>query len=352
MSQVSILTSVYNKAPWLSRFFDSIINQTFEDFELIVVNNGSTDNSVEIIKEYKIKDSRIKVIDVKDNRGPAGGIQTAINNVNSPYFTVLDADDYIDNNYISQLYQAIVNYNADVAMCINDIVLANGSIKHKPWPKEKLYIIDGANAKYLPCQLLDELSDEYFGFHMPEIGAEWCKLYKTDLIKSNNIRYEDDLWKWVDWVFNLNVMMKVKKMVYLSTTVYHFCQTDNSATRSSKYNNKHVDFLLKAVERISDYIEGKDIPNICQSSSRFYYNRLREIVNYNITFLSSGASKQDLNRALERFNNLRASQVLYKNERLFTVRQKIFLFLTKHNNASIIIFVKKMRKIFSKLFLK
>lgn len=71
--KVSILTSVYNKGPWLSRWFDCVCNQTFRDLEIVVVDNASTDNSPQIIEEYAQKDSRIKVITLKENIGPSGG---------------------------------------------------------------------------------------------------------------------------------------------------------------------------------------------------------------------------------------------------------------------------------------
>ena len=105
MSKVAIVTSVYNKAPWLDRCFNSFVNQTFSDLEFIVINNGSTDESATIIDKFSKQDPRFKVITLKDNIGPSGAYALGIEKVNTEYFALCDSDDYIPNNYIEVLFE-------------------------------------------------------------------------------------------------------------------------------------------------------------------------------------------------------------------------------------------------------
>lgn len=300
--KVSIVSSVYNKATWLDRFFKSIINQTYKNIEYVIVNNASTDNSGEIINRYAKIDSRIKVITVEINNGPSSGYGIGLDNVTGFYFTLIDSDDYIDPDYIEKLVEAIDANNADMSMCVNDLVWDNGKTKHKKWPQEPLNIIEGESIKMLPCQLLDELNDKYLGFHMPEIGAVWNKLYKTSIIRDNGINFTPGLFIWCDFIFNLEVVKKIKKVAYINTTCYHFSQSDTgSVTRASSYTPLNNQRVLNALKYIENECIDIMTPNLECALNVFRFNRIREMISYNLNHLGNPLSRQemkDLNRII------------------------------------------------------
>lgn len=293
--KVSIVSSVYNKAPWLDRFFKGLLSQTYKNIEYVIVNNASSDNSKSIIEKYAALDDRIIVIDVKENNGPASGYGLGVNNVTGEYFTIVDSDDIIDNDYIEKLVEAIESNDADMSMCVNDLVWDNGKTMHKAWPLNPLNIIDGALIKRLPCQLLNELSNEYFGFHMPELGAIWNKLYKTSVIKDNKINLIPGLYIWCDFVFNLRIVKHVKKVAYITTTCYHFSQSDTgSVTRSNTYNPNKNQQILDALSYIEEECKSIMNPELEKALNVFRYYRIRDMIRYNISHKGNPLSKREI----------------------------------------------------------
>lgn len=275
--KVSILTSVYNKAPWLERWFNAVESQTYQNLEIVVVDNASTDESGEIIDRHASKDERIKVIRVDVNRGPSGGYNLALKNATGKWFTFIDSDDTVDDSYIEVLLNAAIKYKADVAMCLNDIVYPDGKTIHKPWPREGEYLIKDNDL--LRCQLLDELSSSYFGYNMPEAGAVWIKLARTDIALDNRIYFNENLWTWTDFDFWLRYFSHINSLIYTTGTKYHFFQSYNSVTRENNYNKEFVRRILLAIDAIDHDV--KDNHDILQEAANaFIANRFLECINY------------------------------------------------------------------------
>lgn len=330
--KVSILTSVYNKGPWLSRWFDSVCNQTFRDIEIVVVDNASTDNSSQIIEEYAQKDSRIKVVTLKENIGPSGGYNTALDNATGEYLTLADADDYMDSDYIEKLYSAIIEENADLSVCVNDLVFPSSPSIHKEWPKEPMNIIQGEKIKYLPCQLLDELNDSYFGFHMPELGAMWIKMYKTSIIRKKNIHFKNNLWIWCDFDFNLQYILCIHKVVYINTTVYHFYQSENSVTRGINYNPMHPRRIILAIESICFRLGEIQDERLTNAALKFYFLRMKDVLNYLKTNKSS-IDDVEYHKVVDLLYNSEPIKKLFAAKNLPTLkcRERLFLNFAKAN---------------------
>ncbi len=116
MPKVSIVVPIYNAGNRLNKCLKSILNQTFKDFELILVNDGSTDNSLSICEKYKYKDERIRVID-KQNEGSIKTRNRGVEESNSPYIAFVDADDWIDKCMIETLYNETILSDTDITVC-------------------------------------------------------------------------------------------------------------------------------------------------------------------------------------------------------------------------------------------
>lgn len=301
MDLISIVTSVYNKADCLERFFDAVKSQSYANLEIVAVNNGSTDESPSILRAHALQDSRIRIIDIADNNGPASGYARGIEAVSGDCFCLVDADDDFNADYIEKLHAALVAHEADVAMCVNDIVWEDGRRYHKPWPEQDVRVIEGEEACRLPLQLLDELNRKYFGCPMPEIGAMWCKMYRTSLIRDHHLNLEDGLWVWCDFVFHLQVMQQVKKMVYIKTTCYHNRMSEDSVTRPKSFQENSVIRILQGTDRIHEVCLGMRVPGLEEASNRFYFNRIREIANIYYAACSSGVlTRKQLDERMDR----------------------------------------------------
>lgn len=278
--KISIVLPVYNKGLFLRKCIDSILCQTYNNVEIVAVDNGSTDNSLQILQEYASKDDRIKLIALNPGRGLPNGHNVGLDNITGDYFTIIDADDYIDADYIEKLYKPIEKYGSkiDMVLGVNDIVYEDGRRKYKPRPELKNILIEGKDIDKLPSQLLDELNTQYYGFPMPELGAEWIKLVKSSIIKEKNIRYNPELHIWVDWIFNLEILKYVKSFVYTTEPEYHFFQSYNSVSREICFNKERIIKILKAIEAAYDMV--LSFPNyktILNAFGIFYSQRIKNV---------------------------------------------------------------------------
>ena len=187
MPKVSVIIPVYNVEKYLRQCLDSVVNQTLKDIEIICVNDGSTDNSLEILEEYASKDSRIKII-TQENKGLAPARNTGIENTKGEYIFFLDSDDYLTKiEIIENLYQKALQTNADVIFSKskvvtegNDLRISNKSQSMDNWLNvdiPEILQITFDNFKkyinYIPC-------------------VAWGKLYKSNFIKLNNIKFIDN----------------------------------------------------------------------------------------------------------------------------------------------------------------
>ena len=158
MAKVSMGVPVYNVAEYLPQCLDSILNQTFQDFEVILVDDGSTDNSFKICQEYVAKDSRFRLIHQK-NKGLAGARNTIIKNVKTEYIAWVDSDDWIEENYLKLLVDTQEKTDADMV-----------TMGHKVYQDGTVYIANYA---------------ERFGEHQNSEGAIPAEYMIEDLIRFN-----------------------------------------------------------------------------------------------------------------------------------------------------------------------
>ena len=113
--KISVVLPVYNVANYLRKCLDSLINQTFEDFEVICVNDGSTDLSLGILEGYALSDSRFKIISQK-NQGLSGARNTGIQHIQGEYVLFVDSDDWLEDNALEELYNHVKGFNSDITM--------------------------------------------------------------------------------------------------------------------------------------------------------------------------------------------------------------------------------------------
>lgn len=138
MPKVSVVVPFYNTEKYLEKCLDSLVNQTLKELEIILVNDGSTDSSLEIAKNYQQKDSRIKIVEqehLKQGAARNSGMKVAA----GEYIGFVDSDDWVDLDYFEKLYNTAKQYNADIALATN-VRIGNGKTKYRlKLTEEKLY---------------------------------------------------------------------------------------------------------------------------------------------------------------------------------------------------------------------
>lgn len=236
MAKYSIIIPVYNAANFISRCLDSAINQNFDDYEIIIVNDGSTDNSESIINSYK--NNKIKYFH-KKNGGVSDARNYGISKVSSEYFLFLDADDYIETNLLSSVNK-VINKDIDV-LSFNMTIVSNDAIMITKKPV--FNSLDG-EAAILEFINKNELFDTPCGY-----------VYKTSYFKKNNFVYQVNR---VHEDFGLTplIILNANNVKSIEKSLYYYIKNDNSITMSVANTKKrawdmlfHFDFLFDSIKK-------------------------------------------------------------------------------------------------------
>ena len=247
MAKISVIIPIYNSEKYLKKCLDSVVNQTFHDKEIICVNDGSTDSSLEILKQY----SNIKIIS-QENKGLSEARNTGIKAAQGEYIGFVDSDDWVDLNFYEKLYNSITKNDADIACA----TIKRRKNKYRVMYKEEKVYTD-LEEKIRICGLLDS-------------SYVWNKLYKAQLIKQNlftpNVYFEDMIW-------TPNVIKQSEKLVTVPNTIYYYRANINSIVKKCPSKKKQCDFYnaKKYVVRFFDENHIKLSENERYITKRKYY---------------------------------------------------------------------------------
>lgn len=213
---VSIIIPVYNTSKYLRQTLDSVLRQTFRDWELIIVDDGSTDDSGSICDEYAGKDQRIKVIH-KPNGGVSSARNVGIRAAKGKYITFIDGDDFVESDFLAKMHDGMESHQADIVCCRVVFDSFRGSWRQEAHDSS-VYDRKGA--------IVQMLRPGTFR------GWPWDKLYRKDIIAGRGILFDESLKYCEDEVFVLQYLLCIDKCVYLPDALYHYVQNENSANNS------------------------------------------------------------------------------------------------------------------------
>lgn len=234
MTDISIIVPVYNAEKYLKKCLDSLVNQTKKELEFILINDGSTDKSEEIIKTYK--DKRIKYFKNK-NQGIGKTRNFGIEKATGKYIMFLDSDDYFSNDACEILYKTAEKEKADL------IVFDYYRVEKENLNEVKIESFNATNIKDDPNLLL-------------KINLGPCnKIYKSDLIKNNDIKFEENL-KYEDTLFVVKAIYKAKKIIKLNKCLHYYIIHEKSETT---VRDKKVFDILKIVDKIRTYLKNDEL---------------------------------------------------------------------------------------------
>lgn len=224
---ISIIVPVYNSEKTLKRCIESLIKQSYKNIEIIIVIDGSTDNSEHIAAKYAEDDLRIKLI-VKDNEGVSEARNTGIKNSKGDYILFIDSDDYIENNMCEKLLDAVEKHSAQMAVCgYHHLFMGNDILK-----------CPNAGA----CSL-DEFSDEFLWLYGAGfLNMPWNKLFKRELIEEY---FDKSLSLGEDLLFNIAYMKNIERIAVLSDPLYYYIQNNSQDTLSTKKRSDKYDIAVK-----------------------------------------------------------------------------------------------------------
>ena len=229
---ISIIVPVYNIELYIERCIRSILDQTYEQFELILVDDGSTDDSGKICDYYMQKDKRCRVIH-QDNRGPSEARNTGLKECspNCRYVTFIDGDDFVHPLYLESLLKAITSEDIDIAMCLLRYSLSQ---EISPDPVDTNFCIEDISQELLFAGNFGRKNYGNRYLRIIPLMVVWGKLYKRDLVI--NERFKRILVEDVE--FNTRIYLKVKRAVLINQYLYYYLRRPNSLTSTSSSHTR------------------------------------------------------------------------------------------------------------------
>lgn len=217
---VSIIVPIYNSEATLHRCLDSVLKQTYKDYELFLVDDGSTDGSGKICDEYAAMDSRIRVIH-KENSGVSNSRNLAIDRARGRYLQFLDSDDWLSPEATSMLVDMAVKYDCDLV--VSDFYrVIDDRLSHKGDIPEDGLITREDYADYM----LEKPADFYY-------GVLWNKLFRRELVEEHHLRMNPEISWCEDFMFNLDYIRYTKWIYVLRAPIYYYVKTKHSLSSAS-----------------------------------------------------------------------------------------------------------------------
>lgn len=351
MNKLSIIISIYNCEKYLEKCINSILFQTFKDFELILVDDGSTDNSRKICDLFADKDKRIKVLH-KKNQGVSIARNEGINIASGEYITFVDADDWIELEAYENLIDEIEKSNADLIIynfnkCINEKNIKNLFLENDVVLKNKedIHLLQ---AKLLATNMKNI---EIFNKKVIGLGFPWNKIYKREIIKKYNLKFEikNKGTIFEDVLFNYKYLEYVKVVKITNKSLYNYRIISNSASRKYtdnifeinnilfkellKYENLHTHdkyyYNSLYIRIINNFFFATKVYLCNKDNKDLYFKRFKKLKNY----LKSDIYNKAFNKVDSKYCNLKI--------KLFKILIKFRLYFLIYNCIYMMNYVKK-----------
>jgi len=216
---VSVIVPIYNREKYIARCIESILRQTYKDFELILVDDGSKDGSLVICEEYARKDGRIVVLH-KENGGVSSARNLGLDNARGEWICFVDSDDYVTEHYIQSLTDLIGKYGSEPTLYVSGIMFIGkraGQMYYKK-PYQIMY-----NSLYI--------IDEKLKIERVTTGTDVSKLYNREIIKQHNIKFPEGLIYSEDQVFIYRYLLYVSRIATVSEYDYIYEFSESSVSK-------------------------------------------------------------------------------------------------------------------------
>ncbi|SHF22096.1 glycosyltransferase family 2 protein [Alkalibacter saccharofermentans] len=253
---VTIIVPVYNVEEYLNKCIESIVNQSYKEIEIILVDDGSKDNSGSICDEWEKKDSRITVIH-KKNGGLSSARNAGLNQSNGQYICFIDSDDWVEPDFIEVLFKHMVEHNADISQCgfVEDLEGMEGT----PYRSENYLVFTGKNA----------IKNLYDRKTYLNTVVMWNKLFKKKNFQS--LRFDEGIVH-EDEALIHEVLYNADKVVVNESKLHHYLTRPNSIM-NSKFNLKRLDIIYAYEKRLS-YLKNKKEYELADMTMRMYFRVL------------------------------------------------------------------------------
>lgn len=332
--KISIIVPVYNVENYIKRCLDSLVNQTFKDIEIIIVNDKTPDNSMDICYEYARNDSRIKIFNKQINEGLGITRNFGIEKSQGEYISFVDSDDYVSLNMCEKLYNTAKNCNADVVYGGIYYDDSNGNIKAKKYTDD-VRIIRDRDVKQLLLDLIATKPKEKDDTIM-EVSV-WKAIFKREIFVNQNIRFVSErVFISEDVIFNIDYLSKCNCIAVIPDCIYYYSVNPKSLSKVFRTDRfkKVKELYYEIVSKLDDLYDKNDYQ---ERTDRFLIARARTNAKKIIKHKNIIGKKESREALKEICNDNELCKILNKYP-IFSLPKKYALIalLMKHKNYSIL----------------
>lgn len=339
---ISIIIPVYNAENYINKCLDSILAQTYKKFEIICIDDGSTDNSANIINRYSEQNANLKFIQ-QNNTGASAARNLGLRQASGEYIMFIDADDYIEQNMLEEMIKEAQISKFDYVVCglcadymNNDDELIK-STKYQLKPR-RLY-----GNRIIANNILDLFENE-------KINGPCCKLIKKNVIYKYNINMPENIYLQEDLYFNVKVLSVIKSMSVISEPYYHYiCRNVESVTK--KYYEKKLEMLSFVNKEVIEYVS--DRIDDTRKLQVIYYLYVKNLYSSFIDLFHIDCKKSKKEK-IDYIASTIKTKEFYTNIKLANkngIKYKVLLYIMKTKNKYIIYYICKIL-FFLKKYLK
>lgn len=298
---VSIIIPIYNVEDYIDRCLNSIINQSYKNIEIILVDDGSKDNCPKICDEYKKKYNNIKVVH-KNNAGLGMARNSGLDVAVGQYVMFIDGDDFISTDYVEKLVSAIIETKSDVVLCGHNRVFKNGTMEiHEHIYSGKTFENQEIINFIIP-KLCGKKPDNTDNIEM----SVCMGIFNNKIIKDNKIKFVSER-EYIseDFVFDLDLYSKVKRVSFINLVGYYYC--DNEGSLTTKYRPDRFERQVCLSKFVESKLKTLGIYSLCEQR---LYNTLISIARYAIKLEQKFSKKNGLKKSIKNIKKICSNDYL------------------------------------------
>lgn len=333
---ISVIITIFNSEKYIKRCLDYIIAQTFKNIEIILINDGSNDNSKNICYKYCRRYGFIKLVN-QEKRGVAQARNKGVEIAKGKYITFVDSDDYIDVNMFEEMYKAIEKLNADLCIC-NYIKEDKNTKKYCDSGIKKDILTNKEVKKLLQIRLIERDNSEKK--HELAVFRGACgKLYRNKIIENNNIRFKKELVIGEDFLFNLEYLNYTNSVVLCKKYYYHYVTNIESLTQKYEdkcwYRYKSILINIKKFSRDNDFYNQEEY-RFVKLVLKYFLISIRNEHNYN-----NNKSLRDEFKYIRQIctEDMVESSLKKYRYRDFSIWDNILLIITRYSILGLLLYI-------------
>ena len=283
---ISVIVPCYNSEKFIDKCLGSVLTQTYRNLEIIVIDDGSSDNTAEILDEYAQSDKRVMVLR-QTNAGAGAASNTGIEMARGELMAFVDHDDWLEPAMYERLYMAMASSGADMSVCNFNLVY-DGCVKER-YSKSNSY------------DALVDIYDDVYGYFARYCACPkpnnymWSRLYKSEIIKNSEIRFEN-LRLGADTLFNFKLLPLMNRVAFVSDGLYNYVQHTGSTIHKAASLSDIAVVYADGFDALADYYTEKGFDEFLAVLPLHAYTRLRSVFFYSrLAGLSEEAIAESIN---------------------------------------------------------